>query len=122
VPKRLLIVEDNPTVRKAIRAFLAGRSDLEVCGEAVDGVDAIEKASELRPDLIVLDFSMPRMHGLEAGRRLRELMPAVPLVLFTMHSDAVSESDLARAGIKIAVSKTSGLDTLVKEVQRLLKG
>ncbi len=120
MPKRLLIADDSSALRRVIRSALESQADLEVCGEAADGIEAIEKATELRPDLVILDFSMPRIHGLEPGKRLKELVPAVPLVLFTMHKGAVRESELAQAGIQAVVSKTDGIDALIRQVQLLL--
>jgi DNA-binding NarL/FixJ family response regulator len=117
MPKRILIADDNPAMRRFIRSVLEGRENVEVCGEAVDGVDAIEKARELRPDLAILDFSMPRMHGLEAGCRLKELMPSVLLVLYTMHKDAVRKEDLVRSGFAAVISKMDGMDALIGGVE-----
>jgi CheY-like chemotaxis protein len=71
MPKSILVVDDSDTVRKLTRLFLESQIELEVCGEAVDGVDAIEKAKELKPDLIVLDLAMPRMNGVEAASALK---------------------------------------------------
>ena len=78
MPKRILIVDDLPELRKLIRAFLEEELGFHVCGEAIDGFDAIEKAKDLKPDLIVLDLSMPRMNGLEAAPRLKKILPKTP--------------------------------------------
>src|ERR1700692_4378898 len=83
--KCILIVDDNLPIRKSIRRFLESETDFEVCGEAVDGLDAIEKARELNPDLIILDLSMPRMNGAAAASVLKRTMPHVPIILFTMY-------------------------------------
>jgi CheY-like chemotaxis protein len=119
--KRVLIADDSSLMRRSVRGVLESQSDIEVCGEAQDGLDAITKASELNPDLIILDMSMPRMHGLEAGHILKEMMPAVPLVLFTAHRDVLRESDVIRAGVSAIVSKTEGADVLVKAVRNLCR-
>ncbi len=74
MPKRILIVDDLPELRKLIRAFLEEELGFHVCGEAIDGLDAIEKASDLKPDLIVLDLSMPRMNGIEAAPKLKKIL------------------------------------------------
>jgi chemotaxis response regulator CheB len=66
VSKRILLVDDLPQIRKLIRAYLEEETDFRVCGEAIDGSDAIDKAQNLEPDLIILDASMPRMNGIEA--------------------------------------------------------
>ncbi|HEY0702130.1 MAG TPA: response regulator transcription factor, partial [Candidatus Acidoferrales bacterium] len=80
----VLIVDDNIQLRRVIRVQLEA-AGLEVCGEAVDGFEAIDKARELKPDLIILDLSMPRMNGLEAARELTRILPTVPILLYTMH-------------------------------------
>jgi chemotaxis response regulator CheB len=67
VVKSILIVDDNPSVRHFLRSYLESQPGFQVCGEAVDGMDAIEKSRDLHPDLIVLDFAMPRMNGLDAA-------------------------------------------------------
>ena len=116
----ILIVDDNPTIRQAVRRGFEGRNGFEVCGEAVDGLDAIEKARQLKPDLIVLDFSMPVMNGLEAAAVLSREMPSVPLILFTMHVGAVVASEARSAGISAVVSKDQGSDGLVNQALVLL--
>ena len=80
MPKNILVVDDNPSIRFLIRSLLEN-SGYSVCGEAEDGADAIEKAKELKPDLICLDLSMPRMNGAEAASVLKRLMPTVPIIL-----------------------------------------
>jgi chemotaxis response regulator CheB len=83
MPVGILIVDDNAAIRSLLRDALQREVGWRVCGEAENGQDAVEKAKRLRPDVIVLDLSMPVMNGLEAGRTLTEALPAVPLVLFT---------------------------------------
>jgi DNA-binding NarL/FixJ family response regulator len=89
MPKRVLIADDSSTVRDIIKFFLSLRGDLEVCREASDGFDAIEKATASKPDVILLDFGMPRMNGAEAARTLKKLMPEIPIILFTMYSENI---------------------------------
>ena len=115
----ILIVDDNPTIRNAVRRGFEGRNGFEVCGEAVDGLDAIEKARQLKPDLIILDFSTPVMNGLEAAAVLSRESPAVPLILFTMHAD-VAASEARLAGISAVVSKDQGSEGLVSWALSLL--
>jgi two-component system, chemotaxis family, chemotaxis protein CheY len=121
MPKCILIVDDNLAIRTSIRHFLEAETDFEVCGEAVDGLDAIEKARELNPDLIILDLSMPRMDGLQAARVLRRMLPHVPIVLFTLHRDAIGETEASDAGVSAVVSKTGDLVALADEIARLLE-
>ena len=116
---KILLIDDGDAVRDVIRLFLEKRG-FQVCGEAADGVEAIEKAKALKPDLIILDLAMPRMNGMEAASILSSLMPSVPIVLLTMYGDFMGASLAAATGIKAVVSKTDGLDKLVDRVQALL--
>jgi len=104
MPKSILIVDDHERTRKLVRSFLESLDGF-VCGEAVDGLDAIQRAASQDPDLIVLDFQMPRMNGLEAAHVLNQMLPAVPIILFTMHNDVLQPADIAALGMKAVVSK-----------------
>ena len=95
-------------------------SDFEVSGEAENGQDAIEKAQALRPDLIVMDLSMPVMNGMDAARILKRLMPKVPLMMFSVHSDLLSESEARSAGVSALVSKSERVSVLVEKARALL--
>jgi len=121
VPKAILIVDDSATVRGVIRTFLEARTRFEVCGEAVDGVEAVEKAKELKPDLILLDLAMPRMNGVEAASILKNVMPEVPIILFTMYSEMLGQSLTSAIGVDAVLSKPDGMGKLVKEIQHLLE-
>ena len=92
-----------------------------VCGEAVDGYDAIEKAQELKPDLIVLDLSMPRMSGVEAAPILKKMLPQTPIVLLTSHHRALNGYDAHAVGIDAVVAKDGELSLLLDSVQNLLQ-
>jgi CheY-like chemotaxis protein len=82
---RILIVDDHEMIRKGVCAVLSARKDIEVCGEAADGLEAIEKAKKLQPDLVIMDITMPKMSGFDAAREIRKLLPAVPILFLTMH-------------------------------------
>jgi CheY-like chemotaxis protein len=116
----ILLVDDNAAIRKSLRSFLQSQG-YEVCGEAEDGFDAIEKAGTLNHELIILDLSMPRMNGLEAAPRLRAMLPDVPIVLFTLHRDAFGEVDIFAAGITAMVEKSGNTMLLVHKMQELLE-
>jgi CheY-like chemotaxis protein len=96
--KCILIADDHPAVRACLRRILtAQKNDWEI-SEAENGQDAVSRAQHLRPDLIVLDMSMPVMNGLEAARELRRILPAVPLVLWTTFADPIVEAVASAAG------------------------
>jgi two-component system chemotaxis response regulator CheY len=117
--KSILIADDNEIVRAIIRFFLETKG-FEVCGEAVDGVDAIEKAKQLKPELIVLDVAMPRMNGVEAAWVLKATMPNVPIVWFTMYQEQVGSSLTAAVGVDAVLSKPDGVAGLAECVQGLI--
>lgn len=120
MPKQILIADDGSTVRQVIRTFIETRTGFRVCGEAVDGLDAIEKAKQLKPDLILMDLAMPRMSGAEAATVLRGLMPDVPIVIFTMYDENISKSLITSIGVDAVISKPDGLGNLASCVQNLL--
>jgi two-component system chemotaxis response regulator CheY len=121
MPKRILVVDDSPQIRKLVRVYFDRQSDFRVCGEAVDGIEAIEKATELSPDLVILDVSMPRMDGLHAARILRLLDSKLPIILFTLHAESISSIEASEAGITSVVSKMHGMPVLAERVDSLLK-
>lgn len=119
--KSILVVDDSDVTRKITRLFLEVQVGLEVCGEAVDGVDAIEKARKLKPDLILLDVAMPRMDGIKAASVIKGLMPQVPIVLFTMYKETLGNELSSVACIDAVFSKPDGGWKLVECVRTLLQ-
>ena len=80
---RVLLVDDHEVVRRGVRSVLAARTDFEVCGEAVDGQDGVEKAKLLRPDVVVMDVSMPKLNGFEATRLIHNLLPDIGVLILS---------------------------------------
>jgi DNA-binding NarL/FixJ family response regulator len=119
MPKGILIVDDSDVIRTSVRHFLKYQPGLEVCGEAVDGFDALEKARKLTPDLVILDLPMPRMNGLQAARLLRDMIPSMPIILFTVFADSIRPDDFEAAGVSVVVSKDD-LVGLQHHIDRLL--
>ena len=119
MPKCILIVDDSYVIRRATRHFLETQTEFNVCGEATDGIDAIEKTRQLTPDLIILDLAMPRMNGLEAARKLRAMSVKAPIILFTMYADVLPQEETTEAGISAVVSKTD-LPALQHRIEELL--
>jgi DNA-binding NarL/FixJ family response regulator len=121
VSKHILIVDDSALLRRIIRETLEQQNGWEVSGEAANGREAIEKAQELRPDLIVLDLAMPVMNGLEAARALKRLLPRVPVLMFTNFDAAHLKREALAAGVRAVVSKSGSLQSLVSAIQGLLE-
>ncbi len=119
MPKRILVVDDNGPIRGLVREFIESRPGFEICGEATDGLEGIEKGRELKPDLIVLDFLMPRINGLQAALILHEIVPNTPIILFTFYKEAIPRDLAQAAGVSSILSKTDQLASLADEVQRL---
>ncbi len=105
---KILLVEDSPIVRSVIRSAIEQNTQWQVCGEAENGKDAVDKVKELSPDIVILDLQMPVMNGLEAARVIAQIAPNVRLLMFTMHnSDELLR--LAQAvGISDVLSKSEG--------------
>jgi DNA-binding NarL/FixJ family response regulator len=117
--KSILIVDDSDMIRASLRKFLERELVFKVCGKAFDGLDALEKAPQLEPDLVILDLAMPRMNGLQAARKLRSLPMNIPIILFTMYSDALQFHDVEDAGVDAVVAKTN-LVGLKQNIENLL--
>ena len=119
--KRILVADDSDTSRNVLTKYLASQRDLEVCGEAVDGEEAIEKAWELKPDLVLLDVAMPRTNGIVAASVLKDLLPGIRIILFTMYTEAIARA-FPRGGIAAdaVISKGDGMQKLADCVQSLL--
>ena len=118
--KIVLVVDDNAVIRQALCRLFTSEPDFDVCGEAENGQDAIEKAQVLHPDLIVMDLSMPVMNGIDAARALKTLMPMVPVIIFSEYSDVFSENEARSAGISALVSKSENVSVLIDKARVLL--
>lgn len=116
VPARILVVDDNESVRKALSRLLTVE-DCVVCGEAVDGSDAIEAARRLKPDLILMDLSMPGMSGMDAAREMRKEFPTLSIILMT-EPDPEIIATARRLGIRGTVSKVGSILSGVRAVLR----
>lgn len=120
--KSILIVDDSSVVRGAVRGLLRPHSEFEVSGEAANGQEALDIAERLRPDLVILDLSMPVMNGLEAAVLLIKMLPNIRLVLFTAHDGPEVERQAKMAGIHAVVSKSGSAAALVLQAQALMTG
>jgi DNA-binding NarL/FixJ family response regulator len=113
--KTILIVDDSDIVRRVLREFLTRHTSAEAFQEASDGRQAIAMAQAGKPDLIILDLSMPGMNGSKAAAELKRIAPEVPILLFTMHDTRAEE-----VGVDAVVSKVEGLGPLAEQVTQLL--
>ncbi len=118
---RILIADDSPLVRQQLRSLLELNPDWEVCGEAVDGRDAVEKAAALHPDLVVLDFSMPILNGLQAAKEISQRFPDIPLLLFSMFLSRQLVEEARKLGFRGAVAKSDVSRDLILGIETLLK-
>lgn len=119
---RVLIADDQEFIRRGLRAVLSD-SDIEVCGEAIDGREAILKARDLNPDVVIMDISMPRLDGLEATKQMRRLLPHIPVLTLSQYDTAEVRREALNAGATSHVSKTLVWTTLVPALRNvLLKG
>jgi DNA-binding NarL/FixJ family response regulator len=120
---RILIVDDHEIVREGIRTLLAKtRTDWEVCGEAANANDALEAVKRLKPDVVILDITMPGMSGLEAAQRMKKLDVTSRVLIFTMHESAGLGAEVHRAGADGFVLKSQAARDLVRAIQALLSG
>jgi DNA-binding NarL/FixJ family response regulator len=106
---RILIVDDNPMIRSSLRSWFERDPQWKVCGEAENGQLAIEKVDELHPDIVLMDFQMPVMNGLEATRQISSRAPGTAVLLFTMHPSGELLKAARAAGAKDVVSKSDRL-------------
>jgi len=118
--RSVLVVDDNPDIRRVLCQLFTHEGDFVVCGEAENGREAIEKAQQLRPDLVVTDLSMPVMNGLEEARVLKKRMPAIPVIMYTLYNDPFVEKEARSAGISAVMSKSEGVAVLIAKARCLL--
>jgi DNA-binding NarL/FixJ family response regulator len=113
---RILIADDRELMRTALKAMCAMRPNWEVCGEAADFHEVIAKASELHPDLIILDFKMPPFDGLQVAREICTATPSVPIVMYTLYKTDELEKAARLVGIRRVVGKEDGVRNLLSAI------
>ena len=119
--RRLLIVDDNSAVRTLVRRLFELEASFEISGEAENGREAVEQAERLKPDLVILDLTMPVMTGLDAAVVLRRILPDTRIILFTVHAGREVDRLARAAGIHAVVAKNHAASQLVTKAQALLE-
>jgi DNA-binding NarL/FixJ family response regulator len=115
---KILIVDDHEALRAGVRAVLESRG-LDVCGEAANGLEALEMATQLRPDLVILDITMPVLDGFTAAREITKRLPGVGILLLSMHESASMVNVAKSSGARGYVAKSEGIARLVKAVDAI---
>lgn len=116
---RILIADDHEAVRRGLRSALSA-AGWEVCADVVNGKEAVAKVAELKPDLIVLDISMPVMGGLDAARLIRAADPNAKIVIFTMHESQQMKDEIARIGVQAHAVKSAPMKQLLDTIKTVL--
>jgi DNA-binding NarL/FixJ family response regulator len=116
---RILVVDDNPTVRRYLRSLLEQQSMWQVCDEARTGKEALQRIEKNPPDMILLDFQMPDLNGLDVARQVAKLFPAIPILMVTIHLSKQLAEEARKAGIRGACAK-SDIGSIVQAVDALL--
>jgi DNA-binding NarL/FixJ family response regulator len=116
--KSILIVDDSSAIRKGLRTLLSTDTEVRVCGEATNGKEAIERARELHPDVIVLDVSMPVLNGLQAAPVLHQMLPRTAIILFTSYGNVVA-GQRKTPGIDAVISKEDAISSLLETIHAL---
>jgi two-component system nitrate/nitrite response regulator NarL len=120
-PVKILVVDDNEVVRQGIRTILSARPEWEICGEAVNGQEAIKLAEALRPDAIIMDITMPIMSGLEAARQITRNNNSAPILIFTMHESRTLADSVRETGARGFVFKSRAAQDLINALDVLLQ-
>jgi len=121
-PLRVLLADDHVTVRHGLKLLIDGQADMKVVAEASDGATAVQRALELKPDVVVMDISMPGMNGLVATRTLKQQQPDMAVITLTRHGDDAYLQELLRAGVSGYVLKQSAPSELLQAIRVAAKG
>ncbi len=117
---RILIADDHEMMRSVLRHLIDSHDNWQVCSEARNGGEAVAKAADLHPDVIILDLAMPIMDGVQAAREIVRNRPDAKIVMFTLHSSAELEKAAGQAGVKRVISKARDGKTLLRAIEDVL--
>jgi len=118
---RILVADDQDYIRRGIRALIEAAPGLEVCAEAVNGEEAVQKTLELQPDLVVLDITMPVMNGLDAAKAIRSCSPNTPILIVSIHNIETMIEDAKRIGVQGFVAKAQASELLVDAIHSIMR-
>jgi DNA-binding NarL/FixJ family response regulator len=116
-PLRILIADDNLSMRNAIRRVLEEVHNVEVCAVTADGIEAVDAATALKPDLLILDAVMPGLTGVEVAGIVKKRLPSSKVILFTMYEEAVGKVLRKSAGVDLVIEKSKGLSLLTEKIR-----
>jgi DNA-binding NarL/FixJ family response regulator len=114
---RILIADDHESMRTAIKATVKLHPHWQICGEATDGLEAIKKAEELHPDIILLDFKMPMANGIKAGSEISTSKPDIPILMYTLYKTRELEVAAKLVGIRQVIAKEDGAQHLLSAIE-----
>ena len=117
---RILVVDDIPAIRRSMRLYLEQEADWVICGKAENGKVAVDRVQELRPDVVILDLSMPVMNGLDAARAIKAIAPGTHILMFTLHTYPYLLDEARKVGIERVVSKAGSSGTELLQAVRTL--
>jgi DNA-binding NarL/FixJ family response regulator len=118
---RILIVDDHEIFRKGLRSILESRTELEICGEATNGIEAVDKARAIRPDVVLMDISMPYLDGLQATRQIRRDVPGSQILLLSQHDSPHMLAAALKAGASAYVTKSQVSQCLVEALNAVIR-
>jgi DNA-binding NarL/FixJ family response regulator len=118
---QILIAEDNLMMRGLLKTLIEGHAGWHICGETADGYEAVAKAIELKPDLVLLDFAMSRLNGLQIAAEISSLCPSLPMILHTVHVFPAMIVEAKKVGIREVVGKSETAQRLMHVIETLLK-
>jgi two-component system, NarL family, response regulator DegU len=119
---RVLVADDHETVRRGLCEILSTRADLAICAQAGDGQEAVDRARETKPDLVILDITMPKRDGFTAAREIRKLLPNIRILMFSMHDGVSFVQTAKKVGANGFVAKTDPSEVLLDAVDAVVRG
>jgi DNA-binding NarL/FixJ family response regulator len=119
-PIRILIADDHEIFRRGLRSLLESHAEWEVCGEAIDGQEAVERVKELNPDVVVLDITMPRLNGLEATQMIRNEAPRSKVVILSQHETSLMRQAALNVGASAYVTKSEVSRELMMAIEEMI--